>query len=59
MKKTWRLANKEKGMITFIIGLFIGAVIGLTFTSIFVMSGNESADSAEGRVPARARSSSW
>lgn len=45
-------------MITFIIGLFIGALIGLTFTSILVMSRDEAEDSTEGKIPARVRSTS-
>ena len=42
-------------MITFIIGLFIGATMGLIFTSILVMSRDDAEVPEERKIPVRVR----
>ncbi len=42
-------------MVTFLIGLFIGAFIGLTFTSILVMSRDDSEYASKRQIPTKIR----
>ncbi len=42
-------------MVTFLIGLFIGVFIGLTLTSILVMSRDDSEYTAKRQIPTRIR----